>query len=291
MPAAILDGRKVSAEIKEELKERVRKLKKKGITPGLAGILVGQNQSSVTYIQLKERGGKEVGIYSEMVRLPQDVKQEELLHEINRLNLDAKIHGIFIQLPLPTHLNEEKILNFLLPDKDVDGLHSVNVGRAWLGQPVFLPAASIATYELLIRYGYSVKDKNVVIINGDNLFGKPLASILVQEKERANVTLCYPSTPDLSSYTRRADILVVSVNKPNFITADMVKKGVIAIDFGANYVTEPSIEGKGRLVGDIDFEAVKRKAEAITPVPGGVGPMTVIMLLANAVTAAERQMH
>lgn len=291
MPAAILDGRKVSAEIKEELKERVRKLKKKGITPGLAGILVGQNQSSVTYIQLKERGGKEVGIYSEMVRLPQDVKQEELLHEINRLNLDAKIHGIFIQLPLPTHLNEEKILNFLLPDKDVDGLHPVNVGRAWLGQPVFLPAASIATYELLIRYGYSVKDKNVVIINGDNLFGKPLASILVQEKERANVTLCYPSTPDLSSYTRRADILVVSVNKPNFITADMVKKGVIAIDFGANYVTEPSIEGKGRLVGDIDFEAVKRKAEAITPVPGGVGPMTVIMLLANAVTAAERQMH
>jgi methylenetetrahydrofolate dehydrogenase (NADP+)/methenyltetrahydrofolate cyclohydrolase len=226
-----------------------------------------------------------------MVRLPQDVKQEELLHEINRLNLDAKIHGIFIQLPLPTHLNEEKILNFLLPDKDVDGLHPVNVGRAWLGQPVFLPAASIATYELLIRYGYSVKDKNVVIINGDNLFGKPLASILVQEKERANVTLCYPSTPDLSSYTRRADILVVSVNKPNFITADMVKKGVIAIDFGANYVTEPSIEGKGRLVGDIDFEAVKRKAEAITPVPGGVGPMTVIMLLANAVTAAERQMH
>ncbi len=287
MPATILDGRKISAEVKGELRERVGRLAEKGIIPGLAGILVGENQSSVTYIRLKEKGSEEVGIYSQIAKLPQDVTEEQLFQGINRLNSDAKIHGIFIQLPLPAHLNEGRVLSLILPDKDVDGLHPVNVGRAWLGQPAFLPAAAIAVHELLIRYGYSVKGKNVVIINVDNLFGKPLASILVQEKEGADVTLCHPSTPNLASYTRGADILVVSVNKPNFITADMVKKGVIVIDFGANYVEESSSGGKGKLVGDVDFEAVKEKAEAITPVPGGVGPMTVTTLLANVVTAAE----
>ena len=287
MPATILDGRKISAEVKGELRERVGRLAEKGIIPGLAGILVGENQSSVTYIRLKEEGSEEAGIYSQIVKLPQDVTEEQLFQEINKFNSDAKIHGIFIQLPLPAHLNEGRVLSFIPPDKDVDGLHPVNVGRAWLGQPAFLPAAAIAVHELLIRYGYSVKGKNVVIINVDNLFGKPLASILVQEKEGADVTLCHPSTPNLASCTRGADILVVSVNKPNFITADMVKEGVIVIDFGANYVEESSSGGKGKLVGDVDFEAVKEKAEAITPVPGGVGPMTVTMLLVNVVTAAE----
>ncbi len=289
MPATILDGRKISAEVKGELRERVGRLAEKGIIPGLAGILVGENRSSVTYIRLKEKGSEEVGIYSQIVKLPQDVTEEQLFQEINRLNSDARIHGIFIQLPLPAHLNEERVFGLILPGKDVDGLHPVNVGRAWLGQPAFLPAAAIAVHELLIRYGYSVKGKNVVIINVDNLFGKPLASILVQEKEGADVTLCHPSTPNLASYTRGADILVVSVNKPNFITADMVKEGVIVVDFGANYVEESSSGGKGKLVGDVHFEAVKEKAEAITPVPGGVGPMTVTMLLANTVAAAERQ--
>lgn len=289
MPGIILDGRKISAEIKEELKERVGRLRDKGIIPGLAGILVGENADSVTYIKLKEKGSTEVGIYSQIIKLPQYVAERELFQEIMRLNSNAEIHGIFIQLPLPAHLNEGKVLSFIFPDKDVDGLHPVNIGRAWLGQPGFLPATSIGIYELLIRYGYNVKDKRVVIINADNLLGKPLASILVQEKEGANVTLCHPSTPNLASYTRKADILVVSVNKPNFITADMVKKGVIVIDFGANYVEESFNKGKGKLVGDVDFEAVKEKAEAITPVPGGVGPMTVTMLLANTVTAAERK--
>lgn len=289
MPGIILDGRKISAEIKEELKVRVRRLRDKGIIPELAGILVGENPDSVSYIKLKEKGSTEVGIYSQIIKLPQDVAERELFQEIMRLNSNAEIHGIFIQLPLPAHLNEGKVLSFIFPDKDVDGLHPVNIGRAWLGQPGFLPAASIGIYELLIRYGYNVKDKRVVIINADNLLGKPLASILVQEKEGANVTLCHPSTPNLASYTRTADILVVSVNKPNFITADMVKKGVIVIDFGANYVEASSTEGGRKLVGDVDFEAVKEKAEAITPVPGGVGPMTVTMLLANTVTAAERK--
>jgi len=201
MPGIILDGRKISAEIKEELKERVRRLRDKGIIPELAGILVGEDPDSVSYIKLKEKGSTEVGIYSQIIKLPRDVAERKLFQEIMRLNSNAEIHGIFIQLPLPAHLNEGKVLSFIFPDKDVDGLHPVNIGRAWLGQPGFLPAASIGIYELLIRYGYNVKDKRVVIINADNLLGKPLASILVQEKEGANVTLCHPSTPNLASYT------------------------------------------------------------------------------------------
>ena len=290
MPGVILDGMKISAEIREELKERVSRLKGKGIIPGLAGVLVGENPDSLTYIKLKEKGSKDTGIYSRIIKLPQDVAEKELFQEVKNLNSDAEIHGIFIQLPLPAHLNAERVSSFILPEKDVDGLHPVNIGMAWMGQPGFLPAASIAVHELLIRYGYNVRDKNVVIINVDNLFGKPLASILVQKKVGANVTLCHPSTPNLTSYTRDADILIVSVNKPHFITADMVKKGAIVVDFGTSYVMESSNNGgKARLVGDVDFRAVKEKAEAITPVPGGVGPMTVTMLLANTVTAAERQ--
>ena len=290
MPAKILDGRKISAEIREELKRRVRKLKEKGITPGLAGILVGEDPGSASYIQLKEKASGDVGIKSEMVRLPEDTKQNDLLKEIERLNLDAGVHGIFIQLPLPRHLDENKALTAISPDKDADGFHPVNVGKAWMGQQAFLPATPVGIYEMLIRSGYSnLKGKNVVIVNVDNLVGKPLASILAQEKIGANVTLCHPSTPDLSDYTRRADILVVSVNKAKFITSDMVKNGVIAIDFGANYVDDPGSKTGKRLVGDLDFERVKENAEAITPVPGGVGPMTVTMLLFNTVRAAERQ--
>jgi len=290
MPAKILDGRKISAEIREELKRRVRKLKEKGITPGLAGILVGEDPGSASYIQLKEKASGDVGIKSEMVRLPEDTKQNDLLKEIERLNLDAGVHGIFIQLPLPRHLDENKALTAISPDKDADGFHPVNVGKAWMGQQAFLPATPVGIYEMLIRSGYSnLKGKNVVIVNVDNLVGKPLASILAQEKIGANVTLCHPSTPDLSDYTRRADILVVSVNKAKFITSEMVKNGVIAIDFGANYVDDPGSKTGKRLVGDLDFEKVKEKAEAITPVPGGVGPMTVTMLLFNTVRAAERQ--
>jgi len=223
--------------------------------------------------------------------LPQDVTEHELLGRIELLNSAAKIHGIFVQLPLPQHLDENKVLSAVHPDKDVDGFHPVNVGKAWLGQQAFLPATPRGIYEMLIRSGYDKLDgKSVVIVNADNLVGKPLASILVQEKIGANVMLCHPSTPGLSAYTCWADILVVSVNEPRFITADMVKEGVIAIDFGSNYIEDPASKTGKRLVGDIDFDAVKEKAEAITPVPGGVGPMTVTMLLVNTVTAAERRM-
>jgi methylenetetrahydrofolate dehydrogenase (NADP+)/methenyltetrahydrofolate cyclohydrolase len=213
-----------------------------------------------------------------------------LLKEIERLNKDAGVHGIFIQLPLPGYLDENKALTIVLPEKDVDGFHPMNVGKAWMGQEAFLPATPIGIWEMLVRYGYSnLKGKEVVIVNVDNLVGKPLASILAQEKVGANVTLCQPSTPNLSSYTRRADVVVVAVDKPKLLTADMVKEGVIAIDFGSNWIDDPTTKTGKRTVGDIDFEPVKEKAEAITPVPGGLGPMTVTMLLVNTVTAAERQ--
>ena len=289
MSATILDGRKLSTEIREELKARTRKLEEKGVTPGIAGILVGDDPGSATYIGLKEKAAGDVGIRSQMVRLPQDIKEEELLREIETLNADARVHGIFVQLPLPQHLNENRVLAAVSPGKDVDGFHPSNVGKAWLGQQAFLPATPVGIYEMLVRSGYgNLRDKNVVIVNVDNLVGKPLASILAQEKVGANVMLCHPSTPDLSAYTRQADMVVVAVDRPRFITADMVKEGVIAIDFGSNYIEDASAKTGKRLVGDLDFDTLKEKAEAITPVPGGVGPMTVTMLLANTVTAAER---
>ncbi len=290
MSAEILDGRKLSAEVREELKGRVNKLKQNGMTPGLGGVLVGEDPGSVTYVGLKSKACDEVGVREKILKLPENITEEGLLKNIRSLNQDPEIHGIFVQLPLPKHLSEEKVLAQILPEKDVDGFHPSSVGKAWLGQPTFFPAVVLAIQEILIRYGYEPEGKNVVIVNVDNMVGKPLASLLVQEKERAgaNVTLCHPSTPDLASYTRRADICIVSVNKPNFITADMVKEGVVVIDFGSNWREDP-VTKKKKTVGDVDFEEVKKKAKAITPVPGGVGPMLVTMLLTNTITAAERQ--
>ena len=285
--ATILDGKKTSAEIREELKQHIGSLKEKGVIPGITGILVGEDPGSASYIRLKEKAATELGVYTEMLRLAENITEAELLKEIDRLNSDSKVHGIFIQLPLPGHINENNALNAVLPDKDVDGFHPTNVGKAWLGQKAFLPATPSGIYEILIRYGYhDFKGKEMVIVNVDNLVGKPLASIFAQENRGANVTLCHPFSTNLSDYTRRADIVVVAVDKPKFITADMVKEGVIAIDFGANYIEDPT-DKKTRLVGDLDFDAIKEKAEAITPVPGGIGPMTVTMLLVNTVTAAE----
>ncbi len=286
MPATILDGRKISAEIREELKGEASRLKERGIIPGLAGILVGEDPGSTTYVGLKSKACEETGIREAMLRLPGNITEHELLHAIDELNKDPKVHAIFIQLPLPKHLSEEKALAAIRPEKDVDGFHEVNVGRAWLGQPCFVPAVVIAIQEMVTRGGYSFKDKNVVIVNVDSMVGKPLASVLVQEKVGANVTLCNPATPGLAAYTRCADVVVVSVNKPKFITADMVKTGAIVVDFGATFVEDP-VTKKRKTVGDVDFEPVKEKAGAITPVPGGVGPMLVTMLILGTVRAAQ----
>ena len=290
MPAMILDGRKISAEIREELKEEAKRLKERGIVPGLAGILVGEDPGSTTYVGLKSKAAEEIGIKEMMCRLPENTTEQELFRNIERLNRDSEVHGIFIQLPLPKHLSnsEEKALAAIVPEKDVDGFHAANVGKAWLGQTAFIPAVAIAIHEILIRSNYDLKGKEVVIVNVDNMVGKPLASILVQDKDkaRANVTLCHPSTANLASYTRRADVVVVSVNKPKFITQDMIKEGAVVIDFGGTFVEDP-VTKKRKTVGDVDFEAVKEKAGAITPVPGGVGPMLVTMLMLSTVRAAK----
>ena len=291
MPAKMLDGRKISAEIREELKGDARRLLERGIVPGLAGILVGEDPGSVTYVGLKKKACEEIGITEFMCKLPETVTESELFSNIERLNKDPLVHGIFIQLPLPKHLSscEDKALAAISPLKDVDGFHAENVGKAWLGQSSFIPAVAIALHEMLIRSGYKAKDKEVVIVPADNMTGKPFASIIVQDKENAsaNVTLCHLTTPNLASYTRRADILVVAVNRPKFITADMVKEGVIVLDFGSNFVEDP-VTKKRKTVGDVDFDAVKEKAEAISPVPGGVGPMLVTMLMASTVWSAKR---
>ncbi len=288
MPAKLLDGKKISAEIREELKRETTRLASKGIVPGLTGVLVGEDPGSVTYIALKSKACEEVGIKEMMCRLPQDVSETELLTNIQRLNNDPSVHGIFVQLPLPGHLSEEKALAAIVPEKDVDGFQAVNVGRAWLGQRAFVPAVAIAIQEILVRSGYNPAGKNVVIVNVDNMVGKPLASILVQDndKARANVTLCNPTTANLAEYTRRADIIVVSVNKPKFINAYMIKEGAVLVDFGGTFVEDP-VTKKRKTVGDIDFESVKEKAEAVTPVPGGVGPMLVTMLMLSTVESAK----
>lgn len=290
MTAVLLDGKKLSAEIRAELKEETSKLKSAGIIPGLAGILVGEDPGSATYIGLKSKACEEIGVAEMMCHLPADLSEAELFANIERLNRDPNVHGIFIQLPLPAHLTgvEQKALAAISPEKDVDGFHEVNVGRAWLGLPAFLPAVVVAIQEVLARYNIQTEYKNIVIVNVDNMVGKPLASVLSQDKTgaRANVTLCHPATPDLASYTKSADILVVSVNKPKFIVPEMVKDGAVVLDFGGNWIEDP-VTGKKRTVGDVDFEGVKDKSGAITPVPGGIGPMLVTMLMWNTIKAAK----
>jgi methylenetetrahydrofolate dehydrogenase (NADP+) / methenyltetrahydrofolate cyclohydrolase len=292
LTARIIDGKLISASIKEELKERLNKLSLLGVAPGLSGVLVGEDPGSATYVGLKEKVSAELGVSSAMLRLPADITQNNLLAEIERLNTDASIHGIFLQLPLPEHLNENVALCAVSPYKDVDGFHPINIGRAWMGQPAFIPAGAIAIHEMILRSGFNPEGKEVVIVGVDELVGKPLASILVQDREgsRANVTLCNPCIENLAYYTLRADILVVAANRPRFITADMVKDGVVVLDAGSNWQQDP-VTKKNKTIGDVDFDSVGEKAKAITPVPGGVGPMLITMLMSNTILAAERVMN
>ncbi len=289
MPGTILDGRKLSSEIRQELKERIEALAPHGVVPTLAGFLVGDDPGSASYVRLKEKAATEVGLRAEMQHLPADCSQERLLRQLRELVQRTDVHGVFVQLPLPSQINEELVLAEVAPAKDVDGFHPESVGRAWLGQESFVPATPAGIMEMLRRTGYDdLRRKHAVIVNTDSLVGKPMAALLTREDVGANVTLCHPDTPRLAELTRQADLLVVAVNQANFITADMVREGVIAVDFGSNYVDDPSAKQGYRLVGDIDFESVQQKAAAITPVPGGAGPMTVTMLLAHTVLAAER---
>jgi len=290
MPTKIIDGNEIANEIRDELRKRIAELRSKGVIPGLTVVLVGEDPASQVYVRMKGKSCEELGLYSETIRLPADHKEDDLLKLIDDLNANPRIHGILIQLPLPDHINETKILVRISPDKDVDGFHPVNVGRMLIGDPGFLPCTPHGVQELLVRSGNSPEGKHVVVVGRSNIVGKPVAAILMQKKKGANatVTVCHSRTKDLPSITRQGDIVIAAMGVPQFIKADMVKDGAVVIDVGVNRVDDPSAKKGYRLVGDVDFEAVKEKAAAITPVPGGVGPMTIVMLMKNTVISAER---
>jgi methylenetetrahydrofolate dehydrogenase (NADP+)/methenyltetrahydrofolate cyclohydrolase len=290
MAAQIIDGKQVAADMREELKKEVAKLKEQGIVPGLGVILVGEDPASKSYVTAKERTCEEIGIYSDDNRLPAETSQKELMARVRKMNKDPKIHGILVQLPLPKHLNETEVLLAIDPAKDVDGFHPMNVGKMVVGEESFLPCTPHGVIQLLIRSGVKIEGADVVIVGRSNIVGKPLANMLIQKKPNRNatVTVCHTRTKDLARHTKRADILIAAAGQPNTITADMVKEGVVVIDVGVNRVDDPTKKQGFRLVGDVDFEAVKEKASLITPVPGGVGPMTITMLMYNTVEAAKR---
>ncbi len=290
MPAEIIDGKKISSEIKESLKERIENLKKRGRVPGLAAVLVGDNPASQVYVNMKAKACEKVGIHSEVYRYPQNLPEPELLKKIEELNENKTIHGILVQFPTPKQISEEKVILTIDPKKDVDGFHPFNVGMMLAGRSTFLPCTPLGIQELLLRSGNDPSGKHVVILGRGSLVGRPLAPMLYQKTKGANATVCvcHTATRDLPGITRQADILIAAMGRAKFVTADMVKPGVVIIDVGTNRIEDPSTKSGYRLVGDVDFDSVSQVAKAITPVPGGVGPMTIAMLLSNTVKACER---
>ena len=296
MTAKIISGNEVAKEIRAELKERVSKLKEQGVTPGLVMIRVGEDPASVSYVSGKEKASEEIGVWSQTIVLPESASEEELLSKVAEMNKAEHVDGILVQLPLPKHINADKVLNLIDPAKDVDGFHPVNVGKMLIGDPYFMPCTPHGAVELMVRSGNPPEGKHVVICGRSNIVGKPLMAMLVQKNKRANatVTVVHTGTKNMAEITRQADILVAAMGSPEVIKADMVKEGVVVIDVGVNRVGwKPSKKDPSKQVadlrGDVDFEAVKEKASAITAVPGGVGPMTITMLMVNTVVAAERR--
>ena len=289
MTAQIIGGTEIAKQIRAELKEEVTQLKEKhNLVPGLVTVLVGEDPASQVYVGQKEKTSHNLGIYSERHDLPAETSQEDLLVLIDKLNKDPKIHGILVQLPLPKHINETEVLFAIDPKKDVDGFHPVSLGKLMIGEPDYIPCTPHGIQQLLIRSGVKIEGAEVVVVGRSNIVGKPIANILLQKKEGANatVTICHTRTKDMAFHTKRADILIVAAGKAKAITADMVKEGAVVIDVGVNQIGTTA-EGKRILSGDVDFENVKEKASAITPVPGGVGPMTITMLMLNTVRAAK----
>jgi len=296
MTAKIISGNDVAKEIRSELKERVARLKERGVTPGLVMIRVGEDPASVSYVSGKEKAAEEIGVWTQTFVLPENATEKELLAKVKEMNKAEHVDGILVQLPLPKHINADKVLNLIDPAKDVDGFHPVNVGKMLIGDPYFMPCTPHGAVELMVRSGNPPEGKHVVICGRSNIVGKPLMAMLVQKNKRANatVTVVHTGTKNMAEITRQADILVAAMGSPEVIKADMVKEGAVVIDVGVNRVgwkpskTDPTKQVPD-LRGDVDFEAVKEKASAITPVPGGVGPMTITMLMVNTVVAAERR--
>lgn len=296
MTAKIISGTEVAKEIRAELKEKVAKLKADGITPGLVMIRVGEDPASVSYVTGKEQACEEIGIWSQTYVLPENASEAELLAKVEEMNKAEHVDGILVQLPLPKHIDADKVLTLIDPAKDVDGFHPVNVGKMLIGDPYFMPCTPHGAVELMVRSGNSPEGKHVVICGRSNIVGKPLIAMLIQKKEHANatVTVVHTGTKNMAEITRQADILVAAMGSPEVIKADMIKEGAVVIDVGVNRVgMKPSKKDPSKMVadlrGDVDFEAVKEKASAITPVPGGVGPMTITMLMVNTVISAERR--
>jgi methylenetetrahydrofolate dehydrogenase (NADP+)/methenyltetrahydrofolate cyclohydrolase len=289
MTAKIIKGSEIAEQIRGELKQETANLKAKyNVVPGLVTILVGENPASVSYVTGKQKTSKELGFYSIQDSQPETITEEQLLKLVDKYNKDPKIHGILVQLPLPKHINETKVLYAIDPKKDVDGFHPVNVGKLMIGEADYLPCTPAGIQQLLIRSGAKIDGAEVVVVGRSNIVGKPIANILLQKQKGANatVTICHTGTKDMAFHTKRADILIVAAGKPKAVTADMVKQGAVVIDVGVNRIGMTP-EGKAKLCGDVDFDGVKEKASAITPVPGGVGPMTITMLMMNTVKAAK----
>jgi len=290
--ARIISGQEVALQIRGEIRQEVEGLKSAyGISPGLVTIIVGRNPASVSYVTGKQKTAKELGFYSVQEDCPEDISKADLLALIDRYNKNPDIHGILVQLPLPGHINETDVLYSIDPDKDVDGFHPVNMGRLMIGEALFYPCTPYGIQQLLIRSNIEIEGSEVVVVGRSNIVGKPVAMMLCQKAKGANatVTICHTGTKDLASHTRRADILIVAAGRPKAITADMVKEGAVVIDVGVNRIGMTP-EGKAKLCGDVDFDAVREKASAITPVPGGVGPMTITMLMLNTLNAAKRSL-
>jgi len=290
--ARIISGQEVALQIRGEIRQEVEGLKSAyGISPGLVTIIVGRNPASVSYVTGKQKTAKELGFYSVQEDCPEDISKADLLALIDRYNKNPDIHGILVQLPLPGHINETDVLYAIDPDKDVDGFHPVNMGRLMIGEAMFYPCTPYGIQQLLIRSNIEIEGSEVVVVGRSNIVGKPVAMMLCQKAKGANatVTICHTGTKDLASHTRRADILIVAAGRPKAITADMVKEGAVVIDVGVNRIGMTP-EGKAKLCGDVDFDAVREKASAITPVPGGVGPMTITMLMLNTLNAAKRSL-
>ncbi|MEK9500409.1 bifunctional methylenetetrahydrofolate dehydrogenase/methenyltetrahydrofolate cyclohydrolase FolD [Gaopeijia maritima] len=295
MPAQLISGREIAATIRSDLAERVARLKADtGRVPGLATVLVGEDPASQSYVRMKNSAAKEAGIHSEQITLPADTPEAELLGLVAGLNANPDIHGILVQLPLPGQIDEQKVLEAIDPAKDVDGFHPVNVGKLSTGATdVLAPCTPWGVIQMLLRTGNSPRGKHCVVVGRSNIVGRPMASLLLRRGEGgdATVTVAHSRTPDLGAITRQADILIVAVGRPDTVTADMVRPGAVVIDVGVNRVDAPDTDRGYRLVGDVDFDGVREVASWITPVPGGVGPMTITMLLSNTVDAFERSLE
>ncbi|MBQ7753273.1 MAG: bifunctional methylenetetrahydrofolate dehydrogenase/methenyltetrahydrofolate cyclohydrolase FolD [Treponema sp.] len=288
MSAVIIDGKQVAADVRADVAKKVAELKTKGIEPCLAVILVGENPASVSYVTGKQKALAEVGMKDRSVHLPESTSEAELLKLIDELNADPTVHGILVQLPLPKHINEDKVIMAIRPEKDVDGFHPVNVGNMLIGRPGFLPCTPHGVIVLLRKAGIETSGKHAVVIGRSNIVGKPVAALLARKDVNCTVTMCHTGTKNMAEITRQADIIVVASGRPHTLTADMVKDGAVVIDVGVNRIPDASKKSGFRLVGDCDFDDLKEKTSFITPVPGGVGPMTIAMLMQNTLESASK---